>query len=57
MKAERHSITKMDCNKDEAIRAKELAEKKLAKMDAAGAKIFALKAQTLYPEQIGRAHV
>ncbi|XWS51424.1 hypothetical protein CRYUN_Cryun12cG0175200 [Craigia yunnanensis] len=43
----------MDCNKDEAIRAKELAEKKLAKMDAGGAKKFALKAQTLYPELDG----
>ncbi|XWS37111.1 hypothetical protein CRYUN_Cryun19dG0015300 [Craigia yunnanensis] len=43
----------MDCNKDEAIRAKELAEKKLAEMDAAGAKKFALKAQNLYPELDG----
>ncbi|XP_039011090.1 uncharacterized protein LOC120140133 [Hibiscus syriacus] len=42
-------MTKMDCNKDEAIRAKELAEKKLAEMDAVGAKRFALKAQNLYP--------
>ncbi|KAE8725068.1 LRR receptor-like serine/threonine-protein kinase GSO1-like [Hibiscus syriacus] len=43
----------MDCNKDEAIRAKELAEKKLAEMDAVGAKRFALKAQNLYPELDG----
>ncbi|XVF08689.1 hypothetical protein REPUB_Repub07fG0025200 [Reevesia pubescens] len=43
----------MDCNKDEAIRAKELAEKKLAQMDAAGAKRFALKAQNLCPDLDG----
>ncbi|KAL4325902.1 hypothetical protein GQ457_11G028890 [Hibiscus cannabinus] len=43
----------MDCNKDEAIRAKGLAEKKLAEMDAVGAKRFALKAQSLYPELDG----
>ncbi|KAE8663374.1 Major facilitator protein [Hibiscus syriacus] len=43
----------MDCNKDEAIRAKELAEKKLAEMDAVGAKRFSLKAQNLYPELDG----
>ncbi|XP_022716074.1 meiotically up-regulated gene 184 protein-like [Durio zibethinus] len=43
----------MDCNKDEAIRAKELAEKKLAELDAAGAKRFALKAQNLYPQLDG----
>ncbi|KAK8583826.1 hypothetical protein V6N13_109220 [Hibiscus sabdariffa] len=43
----------MDCNKDEAIRAKELAEKKLVEMDAVGAKRFALKAQSLYPELDG----
>ncbi|KAE8675050.1 Detected protein of unknown function [Hibiscus syriacus] len=46
-------MTKMDCNKDEAIRAKELAEKKLAEMDVVGAKRFALKAQNLYPELDG----
>ncbi|KAB2073037.1 hypothetical protein ES319_A07G057600v1 [Gossypium barbadense] len=43
----------MECNKDEAIRAKELAEKKLAEMDVVGAKRFALKAQNLYPELDG----
>ncbi|XWS60260.1 hypothetical protein CRYUN_Cryun07bG0021100 [Craigia yunnanensis] len=43
----------MDCNKDEAIKAKELAEKKLAELDAAGAKKFTLKAQNLYPELDG----
>ncbi|XP_076956884.1 uncharacterized protein LOC143632198 [Bidens hawaiensis] len=39
----------MECNKDEAIRAKEIAEKKLSDKDYAGSKKFILKAQTLYP--------
>ncbi|KAK4264526.1 hypothetical protein QN277_025688 [Acacia crassicarpa] len=39
----------MECNKDDALRAKELAEKKFLEMDLAGAKRFALKAQELYP--------
>ncbi|KAL8148397.1 hypothetical protein AgCh_005678 [Apium graveolens] len=39
----------MECNKDEADRAKIIAEKKLEDRDFAGAKKFALKAQTLYP--------
>ncbi|KAG8381162.1 hypothetical protein BUALT_Bualt06G0093700 [Buddleja alternifolia] len=39
----------MECNKDEALRAKSIAEDKLGKKDFAGAKKFALKAQTLYP--------
>ncbi|XP_039037606.1 dnaJ homolog subfamily B member 6-A-like [Hibiscus syriacus] len=43
----------MDYNKDETIRAKELAEKKLAEMGVVGAKRFALKAQNLYPELDG----
>ncbi|KAJ4973781.1 hypothetical protein NE237_006955 [Protea cynaroides] len=38
----------MECNKDEANRAKEIAEKKFAAKDFAGAKKFALKAQNLY---------
>ncbi|KAK6123743.1 hypothetical protein DH2020_042515 [Rehmannia glutinosa] len=38
----------MDCNKDEAIRAKELSEK-LLERDIKGAKKFAAKAQCLYP--------
>ncbi|KAE8670451.1 LRR receptor-like serine/threonine-protein kinase GSO1-like [Hibiscus syriacus] len=46
-------MTKMDYNKDETIRAKELAEKKLAEMGVVGAKRFALKAQNLYPELDG----
>ncbi|KAI3778181.1 hypothetical protein L2E82_07267 [Cichorium intybus] len=39
----------MECNKDEAIRAKTIAEKKLSDKDFPGAKKFILKAQTLYP--------
>ncbi|KAM0041804.1 putative DnaJ domain, Chaperone J-domain superfamily [Helianthus debilis subsp. tardiflorus] len=39
----------MECNKDEAIRAKAIAEKKLSDKDYVGAKKFILKAQTLYP--------
>uniref|UniRef100_A0A2P2KPD8 J domain-containing protein n=1 Tax=Rhizophora mucronata TaxID=61149 RepID=A0A2P2KPD8_RHIMU len=39
----------MECNKDEAARAKEIAEKKFSAKDVAGAKKFALKAQNLYP--------
>ncbi|KAL5848487.1 hypothetical protein ACOSQ4_006500 [Xanthoceras sorbifolium] len=39
----------MECNKDEATRAKEIAEKKFTAKDIAGAKKFAMKAQNLYP--------
>ncbi|KAK4785747.1 hypothetical protein SAY86_002436 [Trapa natans] len=39
----------MECNKDEAIRAKQIAEMKFMANDMAGAKKFALKAQSLYP--------
>ncbi|KAF3432862.1 hypothetical protein FNV43_RR23964 [Rhamnella rubrinervis] len=39
----------MDCNKDEAVRAKEIAEGKLTERNYAVAKKFALKAQNLYP--------
>lgn len=39
----------MECNRDEALRAKSIAEDKLEKKDFAGARKFALKAQTLYP--------
>ncbi|KAL2482611.1 DNAJ heat shock N-terminal domain-containing protein [Forsythia ovata] len=39
----------MECNKDEAIRCKVIAEKKLKEEDIAGAKKFALKAETLFP--------
>lgn len=40
----------MECNKDEAIRAKELAEIKMKNSDFEGAKKVILKAQNLYPE-------
>ena len=39
----------MECNKDEAARAKEIAERKLSEREYAGAKKFALKALNLYP--------
>ncbi|KAK1318179.1 hypothetical protein QJS10_CPB04g00214 [Acorus calamus] len=39
----------MECNRDEALRAKEIAERKFTTKDVGGAKKFALKAQTLYP--------
>ncbi|XP_021764482.1 uncharacterized protein LOC110729087 [Chenopodium quinoa] len=38
----------MECNKDEAMRAKDIAVRKFTEKDFAGAKKFALKAQTLY---------
>ncbi|KAH6831520.1 hypothetical protein C2S53_019599 [Perilla frutescens var. hirtella] len=40
----------MECNKDEAARAKEIAEKKMQSNDFEGARKFALKAKNLYPE-------
>ncbi|KAE8730127.1 LRR receptor-like serine/threonine-protein kinase GSO1-like [Hibiscus syriacus] len=43
----------MECNKDEATRARELAEKKFTAKDIKGAKKFALKAQNLYPDLEG----
>lgn len=43
----------MDCNRDEAIRAKTIAERKLMEKDYAGAKKFSLKAQALYPSLDG----
>ncbi|KAF4402981.1 hypothetical protein G4B88_010433 [Cannabis sativa] len=39
----------MEWNREEGIKAKEIAEKKLIANDIMGAKKFALKAQTLYP--------
>lgn len=39
----------MECNKSEAIRAKEIAEKRMQNKDFAGAQKLALKAQKLYP--------
>ncbi|KAL8520195.1 hypothetical protein ACS0TY_010930 [Phlomoides rotata] len=43
----------MECNRDEALRAKEIAEMKFSAKDMKGAKKFALKAQNLYPELEG----
>ncbi|KAI8566121.1 hypothetical protein RHMOL_Rhmol02G0015100 [Rhododendron molle] len=40
----------MDCNKEEAIRAKQIAEKKMQNKDFWGARKVALKAQQLYPD-------
>ncbi|XP_057489208.1 uncharacterized protein LOC130775115 [Actinidia eriantha] len=40
----------MECNKEEAIRAKVIAEKKMQNKDFFGARKIALKAQQLYPE-------
>ncbi|KAG8390388.1 hypothetical protein BUALT_Bualt01G0078200 [Buddleja alternifolia] len=39
----------MECNKDEALRSKSIAEGKLDKRDFAGARKLALKAQNLFP--------
>jgi hypothetical protein len=39
----------MDCNKEEALRAKAIAEKKMESRDFVAARKFALKAQKLYP--------
>ncbi|KAJ7980192.1 DnaJ domain containing protein [Quillaja saponaria] len=40
----------MDCNKDEAIKAKSIAEQKMQNKDFLGARKIALKAQQLYPD-------
>ncbi|KAJ8619572.1 hypothetical protein MRB53_028101 [Persea americana] len=40
----------MECNKEEAIRAKDIAEKKMQSKDFVGARKIALKAQQLFPE-------
>ncbi|KAK7351014.1 hypothetical protein VNO77_10135 [Canavalia gladiata] len=40
----------MECNKDEAVRAKEIAERKFSEREYVGAKKFALKALNLYPD-------
>jgi curved DNA-binding protein CbpA len=47
----------MECNKDEAVRAKEIAEKKFMVKDIMGAKKFALKAQNLFPGLEGIPHI
>ncbi|KAL6529072.1 hypothetical protein OROHE_014816 [Orobanche hederae] len=43
----------MECNRDEALRAKEIAERKFVAKDIKGAKKFALKARKIYPELEG----
>ncbi|KAL1820686.1 hypothetical protein ACET3Z_015555 [Daucus carota] len=43
----------MECNRDEATRAKDIAERRFLAKDIAGAKKFALKAQNLYPQLDG----
>ncbi|KAL0687755.1 hypothetical protein Bca4012_087432 [Brassica carinata] len=43
----------MECNKDEAKRAMDIAEKKLSEKDYVGAKKFVTKAQNLYPHLDG----
>ncbi|KAJ0726790.1 putative DnaJ domain, Chaperone J-domain superfamily [Helianthus annuus] len=40
----------MECNRDEAVRAKTIAESKMMKNDFEGGRKFALKAQKLFPE-------
>lgn len=47
----------MASNKDKAIRAKEIADKKLAENDLVGAKKFALEAQSLFPALEGLAQL
>ncbi|KAK6918737.1 DnaJ domain [Dillenia turbinata] len=47
----------METNIEEALRAKEIAEKRFAEKDFAGAKNYALKAKTLYPELEGIAQM
>ncbi|KAI3926439.1 hypothetical protein MKX01_032627 [Papaver californicum] len=39
----------MECNKEEAVRAKELAERKMNNKDYVGAQTMVIKAQKLYP--------
>ncbi|KAL1828665.1 hypothetical protein ACET3Z_007077 [Daucus carota] len=43
----------MECNRDEAIRARDIADRKFLANDINGAKKFALKAQSLYPQLDG----
>lgn len=47
----------MECNKEEAIRAKEVAETKLHSSDFLGARKFALKAQQLFPDLENISHL
>uniref|UniRef100_A0A7N0RCL9 J domain-containing protein n=1 Tax=Kalanchoe fedtschenkoi TaxID=63787 RepID=A0A7N0RCL9_KALFE len=43
----------MECNKEEALRSKAIAEKRFTRKDIFGARKFAVKAQALYPELEG----
>ncbi len=45
--------TRMECNREEAVRAREIAERKFAVHDFSGAKKFLIKAQALFPELEG----
>lgn len=47
----------MECNRDEAIRARDLAVTKFVMQDFLGAKKFILKAQQLYPPLEGAAQM
>ncbi|CAL9226087.1 unnamed protein product [Arabidopsis halleri] len=47
----------MECNKEEAIRAMDIAKRKVAETDYNGAKLFANKAQDLYPKLNGLRQV
>ncbi|KAM7267375.1 hypothetical protein ACFE04_009541 [Oxalis oulophora] len=47
----------MDCNKDEAVKCKEIAERKVEEKDYAGAKKFITKAQNLYPGLDGLSQI
>ncbi|KAJ4912687.1 Chaperone DnaJ-domain superfamily protein [Raphanus sativus] len=47
----------MECNKDEAIRAMDIAKRKVTENDYSGAKTFAVKAQNLYPQLDGLKQV
>ncbi|XVE78319.1 hypothetical protein DITRI_Ditri13aG0135200 [Diplodiscus trichospermus] len=47
----------MEANKEEALKAKEIAEKRFCERDFAGAKNYALKAKSLYPELEGISQI
>ena len=47
----------MECNRDEAQRAKDIAKKKFEARDLQGARKFAVKAQTLFPDLEGIAQM
>lgn len=47
----------MECNRDEALRAKEIAERKASEKDYIGAKKFALKALNLFPSLEGMSQM